>query len=75
MVAQPEDLGRCRQGEADTVTYNPSTGQLVISPDLTSHLTVLTATGSGCAGVIKPGDQETFAATYAVSPRIQITNP
>lgn len=71
-------LGVCTsevRGEADTVTYDPSTGRLTVGPDATPRLTVVTATGSGCAGVINPGDLETFTATYTVSPDIQITSP
>jgi hypothetical protein len=72
-------LGHCTtevRGEADTVTYDPSTGRLAISADPVPHLTIVTAAGgTSCAGLIKEGDQETFTATYTVSPRIQITSP
>jgi hypothetical protein len=62
-------------GSLGNVTYNNSTGQLVISQDSTPHLTYPKASGPGCAGIWRAGDQATFQATFLVSPRLQITSP
>ncbi|MFB9834490.1 hypothetical protein [Actinoallomurus acaciae] len=71
-------LGTCSaavSGEVDNVTYTNSTGQLKVVADTTPHLTITSATGSGCAGLINAGDSATFAATYVVSPVITVTSP
>lgn len=70
-------LGTCTaavSGEVDSVTYN-NNGTLTITADTTPKLSVTSATGSGCAGLIKTGDKTTFAATYTVSPVVHITSP
>jgi hypothetical protein len=70
-------LGTCTAkvaGEVDHVTYN-NNGTLTITADTTPLLTISSATGSGCAGLIKTGDKTTFAATYTVSPIVHITSP
>jgi hypothetical protein len=71
-------LGTCTaavSGEVDTVTYTNSSGQLKVVADTTPKLTITSASGSGCAGLIKTGDKATFAATYVVNPKITVTSP
>jgi hypothetical protein len=71
-------LGTCTaavSGEVDHATYTNSTHQLKIVADTTPKLTITSATGSGCAGLIRSGDKATFAATYDVTPAITITSP
>jgi len=71
-------LGSCTAtvtGAANTVTYNNTTHKLASTADATPALTVASATGSGCAGVIAAGHKATFAATYSVTPNITITSP
>lgn len=71
-------LGTCTaavSGEVDTVSYNNGNGQLKVVADTTPKLTITSATGSGCAGLIRTGDKATFAATYVVSPIITVTSP
>ncbi|MGH3376305.1 MAG: hypothetical protein ACRDP6_16345 [Actinoallomurus sp.] len=70
-------LGTCNaavSGEVDNVTYN-NNGTLTVTADTTPKLVIATATGSGCAGLINANDVTTFAATYSVSPVINITSP
>ena len=71
-------LGTCTasvSGEVDTVSYDNGTGQLKVVADTTPNLTINSATGSGCAGLIRSGDKASFAATYVVSPVITVTSP
>jgi hypothetical protein len=71
-------LGTCNatvSGEVDSVTYNNSTQKLSVAADASPKLTIVSATGSGCAGLINGGDLTTFVGSYSVSPAIQITSP
>jgi len=71
-------LGTCNAtvgGAANTVSYNNTTHVLTITPDTTPALTILTASGSGCAGLIAAGHKATLSAAYTLSPAITITHP
>jgi hypothetical protein len=54
---------------ANNMTYTNSTSTAQISPDTArpTTLRIGTASGSGCAGLINPGDSTTFQATYTVT--------
>jgi hypothetical protein len=70
-------LGTCTaavSGEVDNVKYN-NNGTLTVAVDSAPKLKITSATGSGCAGLIKAGDLTTFAGSYHVTPAIQITSP
>jgi hypothetical protein len=70
-------FGTCKAtvaGAVDHVTYN-NNGTLTITPDTTAALTISSATGSGCAGLINTGDKANFGATYGVTPILTITSP
>jgi hypothetical protein len=62
---------------ANNVTYTNSTSTLQISPDTArpTTLRIGTASGSGCAGLINPGDSTTFQATYRVITNGSTTGP
>ncbi|MGI8332616.1 hypothetical protein ACRYCC_21910 [Actinomadura scrupuli] len=62
-------------GEVDSVTYDNATGELKIAVDATPSLTIGNVSGSGCAGLIRNGDKATLAATFVVTPTVQITSP
>jgi len=71
-------LGTCNasvSGSANNVTYTNSTGVLKITADTTPALTIASASGSGCASLIRTGDKATFAATYTISPRMTVSSP
>lgn len=68
-------LGTCTAtmaGELDTVTYDNVNAELAIKADTDPKLTIVSATGSGCAGLVNTGDKVTLAATYDVTPHITI---
>lgn len=68
-------LGTCNttaSGAFGNVTYSNRTGILTFVPDTPAGLTITSATGSGCAGLIRAGDKVTFSATYAISPPFTI---
>jgi hypothetical protein len=70
-------LGTCTAtvtGHVDHVTYNNG-GTLAVAVDTTPGLTIASATGSGCAGLINANDTATFTATYDVTPVLTVTSP
>lgn len=76
-------FGTCNATVTGTIakgTYTNGTGAIVIfqDPSTSAGLTVVTATGGGCAGLINVGDKAVFGATYLgtdPSPPITITSP
>jgi hypothetical protein len=69
-------LGPCTAtatGELDNVTYNNWTRTLTIIADNPPKLTIVSASGSGCAGLIAVGDKVSFSGSFAVSSNITIT--
>lgn len=78
LVTGSSIFGSCNSevtGEVDSVTYDNATGQLKIAADSVPNLTISNVTGSGCAGLIRNNDKATLAATFVVSPAVQITSP
>ncbi len=71
-------FGTCNAGvtgSVNNVTYS-NTGLLTITADPSpGNLTINSATGSGCAGLIASGNKATFAGKYKVSPIITIVSP
>ena len=70
-------LGTCTakvSGSVNNVSYT-NAGVLTVTADTTPGLTITSATGSGCAGLIRTGDKATFATKYSVSPVVHITSP
>jgi hypothetical protein len=59
---------------ANNVTYN-NNGTLTIAADAArpTALKIISASGTGCAGLINTNDTTTFSATFAVSPAPQIS--
>ncbi len=72
-------LGPCNAtvtGSAFLAEYLNSPGVLRIIADAApGNLTITSATGRGCTGVIASGNRATLAGTYDVSPIIRITSP
>jgi hypothetical protein len=70
-------LGNCNTsvtGALNNVRYS-NNGVLTVTADTSPALTIASASGSGCAGLVKAGDKATLSGTFAVSPVITITSP
>ncbi|HVB46368.1 MAG TPA: hypothetical protein VNF47_27175 [Streptosporangiaceae bacterium] len=68
-------FGTCTATATGTAnsTYTNSSGTLAFVG--TGPLTIASATGSGCAGVITTGDSVSFSGSYKVTPVLTITSP
>ncbi len=70
-------LGTCNasvNGSANNVTYSNS-GKLSVRSDFNPGLTVTSAAGYGCTGLMKVYDKAVFAGDWDIFHAIQITSP